>query len=210
MSLHWSVWSEFMFQTSKLVSQDISIVSIFIQFVCPCLCSVFLFDLKVFLGMVAWLPCISDFLRWPSYAVSSFSLIKPQEILWSDLHTSVPGPQHVVATYDYSQTCHVWKVPCLSSEWVWVWYIHAAYTTSIVGQLLFLFVQVWWHSLWAVILIWEHPWLICAKRGWPRDAHSENLNSNFPRGYTPRPPYKCMLYMQNTRQPSKYFSALHA
>ena len=79
-----------MFQTSELVSQDVSIVSIFIQFVCPCLCSVFLFDLKVFLGMVAWLPCISDFLRWPSYAVSSFSLIKPQEILWSDLHTSIP------------------------------------------------------------------------------------------------------------------------
>ena len=68
----------------------VSIVSIFIQFVCPCLCSVFLFDLKVFLGMVAWLPCISDFLRWPSYAVSSFSLIKSQEILWSDLHTSIP------------------------------------------------------------------------------------------------------------------------
>jgi len=90
LSLHWSVWSDFMFQSSKLVSQDISIVSIFIQFVCPCPCSVFLLDVKVFLGMVAWLPCISDFLRWPSYAVSSFSLIKPQEILWSDLHTSIP------------------------------------------------------------------------------------------------------------------------
>jgi len=35
--LHQSVRSEFMFQTSKLVSRDISIVSIFIQFLCPCL-----------------------------------------------------------------------------------------------------------------------------------------------------------------------------
>ena len=38
------------------------------------------------LGVVAWLPCTSVFLRWVSYAVS---LIKPQEIVWSDLHTSV-------------------------------------------------------------------------------------------------------------------------
>ena len=35
--LHQSVRSEFMFQTSKLVSRDISIVSIFIQFLCLCL-----------------------------------------------------------------------------------------------------------------------------------------------------------------------------
>ena len=39
-----------------------------------------------------------------------------------------PYPQHIVTIYSYSQTCHVWKIPCLSSEWVW--YIHAAYTTS--------------------------------------------------------------------------------
>ena len=39
--LHWLVWSEFMSQTSKLVFLDISFVSIFIQFVCPCLFSIF-------------------------------------------------------------------------------------------------------------------------------------------------------------------------
>ena len=37
-------------------------------------------------------------------------------------------PQHIVATYGYSQTYRIWVVSCLSSEWVW--YIHAAYTTS--------------------------------------------------------------------------------
>jgi len=36
-------------------------------------------------------------------------------------------PEHMIAAYGYSQTCHVWKVLC--SEWVW--YIHAACTTSI-------------------------------------------------------------------------------
>jgi len=55
--------------------------------------------------------------------------VEPQEIVWSDLHT--PISQHLVATYSLygkSQTCHVQKVSCLSSKWVW--YIHAAYTTS--------------------------------------------------------------------------------
>jgi len=66
-----------MFQTSKPVSWDISVMSIFIQFVCPCPCSVFQFDVKVFLGVVAWLPYTSDFLRWPSYSMSLFSLIEP-------------------------------------------------------------------------------------------------------------------------------------
>jgi len=39
-ALHWTVWSEFMSQTSKVVFLDISIVRIF-QFVFSCLCSVF-------------------------------------------------------------------------------------------------------------------------------------------------------------------------
>jgi len=32
-------------------------------------------------------------------------------------------PQHIVATYGYSQSCHVWKISRLSSEWVW--YVHS-------------------------------------------------------------------------------------
>ena len=48
---------------------------------------IFLFSISVWCkGMVARLPCTSDFLRWPSYAVSYFSLIEPREIVWSDLH----------------------------------------------------------------------------------------------------------------------------
>jgi len=38
--------------TSKLVSREISVVSIFIQFVCP----VFQFDVKVFLGIGGLAP----------------------------------------------------------------------------------------------------------------------------------------------------------
>ena len=149
--LHWSVQSEFMFQTSKLVFQDISIASIFIQFVCPCPCSVFQFDVEVFLGMVACPPCTSDFLRWPGYAVLVFSLIKPWEIVQSDLHTCTSvNPSIIVATCGYSLTCHIWKVSSLSSKWVWVWYIHATYTTSSWPWLL-------------LILIWEQTWLICAE-----------------------------------------------
>ena len=52
--------------------------------------------------------------------------VELQEIVWSDLHTSIS--QHIIATYGYSLTCHVQKVSCLSSECVW--YIHVAYTTS--------------------------------------------------------------------------------
>ena len=74
----------FMFQTSKLVSWDISVVSIFIQFVRLCPCSVFQFEVEVFLGVVAWLPCTSDFLRWRSYAMSLFSLIKPRSLFSSN------------------------------------------------------------------------------------------------------------------------------
>jgi len=54
------------------------------------------------------------------------SLIKRQETVWSDLHTSI-SPAYC-STYGYSQTCHVQNVSCLSSEWLWC--IHAAYTTS--------------------------------------------------------------------------------
>jgi len=30
--------------------------------------------------------------------------------------TYIRIPQHIVATYAYSQTCHVWKISCLSSD----------------------------------------------------------------------------------------------
>ena len=40
---------------------------------------------------------------------------------------SPPLPQHIVATYGYSQTCLVWRYH-LSPKLMW--YIHAAYTTS--------------------------------------------------------------------------------
>jgi len=53
-------------------------------------------------------------------------------------------PQCIVATYGYSQTCHVWKVSRLSSEWVWALYIHAAYTTSSWPAAVILFVELWW------------------------------------------------------------------
>ena len=90
----------FMFQTSKLVSWDISVVSIFIPFVRLCPCSVFQFEVEVFLGVVAWLPCTSDFLRWPSYAMSYFR--------WSILaHSSPP-----------TEVCHVSKrQTTFSSYW---------------------------------------------------------------------------------------------
>ena len=101
--LHWSDWSEFMTQTSKLVSLDITIVCIFIQFVL----AMSLFSISVWcrgilspgvvlccqmLVLCCYIPVtvvlsigygglaliISDFLMWQSYVV-----------LWSDLHTSV-------------------------------------------------------------------------------------------------------------------------
>ena len=49
--LHVSLQPEFMFWTSELVSRDINFVSIFIQFVCPYLCSVFQFEVKDFCGL---------------------------------------------------------------------------------------------------------------------------------------------------------------
>ena len=101
--LHWSDWSEFMTQTSKLVSLDITIVCIFIQFVL----AMSLFSISVWcrgilspgvvlccqmLVLCCYIPVTvvlsigygglalitSDFLMWQSYVV-----------LWSDLHTSV-------------------------------------------------------------------------------------------------------------------------
>ena len=65
---------------------------------------------KLFHVFIFFVPTLRNCLVWPTY-----------------IH---PYPQHIVATYGYSQTYHLWKVSCLSSEWVWVWYIHAAYTTS--------------------------------------------------------------------------------
>ena len=70
--------------------------------------------------MVAWLPCTSDFLVCCLYL--------NVEKLFGLTYVIHPYPQRIVATYGYSQTCHVRKILCLSSEWVW--YIHAAYAKS--------------------------------------------------------------------------------
>jgi len=78
--------------------------------------------------------CTSDFLRWPSYAASLFFLIKTWEIVWSDLHISV-SPAYCSYIYGSSQTCHVWKVSCLCSEWVG---ISMQLVPHLVGQLLLL------------------------------------------------------------------------
>jgi len=40
------------------------------------------------LGMVAWLPCTPDFLRWQSYAVSLF---QPQELLVCPTYIRIPS-----------------------------------------------------------------------------------------------------------------------
>ena len=81
----------------------------------------------------------SDIMRWPSYAVSLFSLIKPRELFGlTYIHLCY---QHIVATY-MAPPRPVMYGRCLCSELVW--YIHAAYIPHLVGQLLLLFVQVWW------------------------------------------------------------------
>jgi len=49
-----------------------------------------------------------------------------------------PYPQHIAATYGYSRTCHIQKISCLSSMQL---------VPHLVGQLLLLFVQVWWSWL---------------------------------------------------------------
>jgi len=80
-----------------------------------------------------------------------------------DLTYIHPYPQHIVATYGYPKTYHVWKVSCLSYEWVR--YIHAAYTTSSLPR------SCCYSSyksggpddsLRAVMLIQEQTWLNCA------------------------------------------------
>jgi len=53
--------------------------------------------------------------------------VEPQEIVWSDLQASIS--HHIVATMATLRPAMYRRyVSCLSSEWVW--YIHAAYTTS--------------------------------------------------------------------------------
>ena len=67
-------------------------------------------------------------------------------------------PQHIAATYGYSQTCHIYPPSGCG--------ISMQLMPHLVGQLLLLFVRVcqsWWHSLWAVILTWEQTQLICVE-----------------------------------------------
>jgi len=68
-----------MSQISKLVFLDISVVSIFIQFVCPCLCSVFSFKgcigstaLPVTVALSIGYGDSDPMQRWSSYAVFIF------------------------------------------------------------------------------------------------------------------------------------------
>jgi len=66
----------------------------------------------------------------------------------------------------------------------------------LVGQVLLLFVQVWWswwHSLQAVILIWEWTQLICAFTNWDVGRH------------TPRHPSNSVLRMWHIRTTIKRF-----
>jgi len=125
--LHQSVRSELMSQISKAVSLDINATSSFIQYVCPCLCwcrgiritftrcigSTVLLPMTVVLVIIPTLFLNFLLFCYP-YILLRF-LIEPREIVWSDLHQY---PWHIIATYSYSQTCHVQKVSCLSSEWV--------------------------------------------------------------------------------------------
>ena len=100
-------------------------------------------------------------------------------------------------------------LPCMEdimfiSEWVWCG-IFMQLIPHLVGQLLLLLMQVWWHNLWDVIFIWEPTQLICAEM-WI--ASRCTLNSKtFHWGHTPRPPYKHVLRMQHTRlQIFQYFA----
>ena len=97
--LHRLVQSESMTQTSQLVSMDISIVSIFIQFDCMPMSR---FSISVWCRgnlspgcMVAWFKCTSDFLRWPSHTLSYFTLRRVFGLTYTH-----PYPQYIVATYD--------------------------------------------------------------------------------------------------------------
>ena len=118
-------------------------------------------------------------------AKSYFVLFYLEKSVWSDLYSSISP---VYCSY-------IW--PTMYGRYHVKLYPLSEYGVSmqlilhLVGQLLLLFVQVWWswwHCLWAVILLWEWIQLICA---WatemykPTDAVlSEVLNSRiFPGGY---------------------------
>ena len=153
--------------------------------------------------MVASLQCTSDFLRWPGYVAVFYFRDQTSRncLVWP---TYIRIPQHIVATYAYSQTCPCMEDIMFISEWVWCG-IFMQLIPHLVGQLLLLLMQVWWHNLWDVIFIWEPTQLICAEM-WI--ASRCTLNSkNFHWGHTPRPPYKHVLRMQHTRlQIFQYFA----
>ena len=109
-------------------------MSIFRQFVSPCPCSVFQFDVKIFLGMVAWLPCKYRLLEVAKLFCVFIFLVPTWDIVWSDLHSSV-SPAYCSYTWllpprpaMYGR-CHVYPLQLIA---------------HVVGQLLLLFVQFWW------------------------------------------------------------------
>ena len=70
------------------------------------LCSVFQYDVKILLAMVAWLPCTSDILRWPWQVMLCLGQNSRNCLV---LPIYIPYPQHIVETYGFSQTCPYMK-----------------------------------------------------------------------------------------------------
>jgi len=85
---------------------------------------------------INWLPWTSTFLRWPSYAVTLHPLIKPRFFGLTCIHLY---HQHIVATYGYSQPCHVGKISCYPPSGCG---ISMQLIPHLVGRLLLLFVAV--------------------------------------------------------------------
>ena len=152
--LHVSVQPEFMFWTSELVSRDINFVSIFIQFVCPYLCSVFQFEVKDFCGLtpmhiwlleVAKVYCVFTFFDWTSRNLFGLTyIIRIPSILQLCMATPRPamyGRYHVYPLSGFG--CGI-----STSSW------SAAVTFC---------ASLMTYTLWAVILIWEQTQLTCAE-----------------------------------------------
>ena len=138
--LHVSVRPEFMFWTSELVSRDISIVSIFIQIVCPYPCSVFQLDVKVW-----WLDSHTHLTSWGGQVILCLYF------LWLNLE-KLFGLTYIIRIPSILQLCMATPWPAMYGRY----HVYPLsgfgcgismqfYTTSIVGWLLLLFVRVWGH-----------------------------------------------------------------